>query len=188
MTPAATTVGEGEEESEERADKDQVRVLLNEIIQTNILSLVSDVVKPQLDELSVATSVVNEAFECEDEKKDLESVIDIEPSTLSYLIERRRLSTIDENLDSPNLTLASHKNVEQKQHIKFLFDEAEEEAYNQEVINEVQKEIYNRKEFLLNEVEEEIYNQEVLVNGVDNPDNSDEEVSNSGKFTSPIFV
>ena len=150
----------------------------------------SDVVKPQLDELSVATSVVNEAFECEDEKKDLESVIDIEPNTLSYLIERRRLSTIDENLDSPNLTLASHKNVEQKQHIKFLFDEAEEEVYNQEVFEEVKQEIYNKKElgnssdYLFDEAEEEIYNQEILV--VDKPDNSDEEVS--GKFTSPIFV
>ena len=153
----------------------------------------SDVVKPQLDELSVATSVVNEAFECEDEKKDLESVIDIEPNTLSYLIERRRLSTIDENLDSPNLTLASHKNVEQKQHIKFLFDETEEEAYNQDVFDEVKEEIYNMKDtgcknqdFLFDETEEEIYNAEV--NAVDNIDNSDEEVSNSGKFTSPIFV
>ena len=153
----------------------------------------SDVVKPQLDELSVATSAVNEAFECEDEKKDLESVIDIEPNTLSYLIERRRLSTIDENLDSPNLTLASHKNVEQKQHIKFLFDETEEEAYNQDVFDEVKEEIYNMKDtgcknqdFLFDETEEEIYNAEV--NAVDNIDNSDEEVSNSGKFTSPIFV
>ena len=117
---------------------------------------VSDVVKPHFDELTItAASAVNEAFE-HDEDRDLDSVIDIEPP--SYLIERRRLSTIDENLDSPNLTLASVKNADQKVHVRTIFEESEEDLYK---------------------------DQEKVINPKPEISSSEEEVS---KYTAPIFV
>ena len=91
----------------------------------------SDVIKPQYDELSiVTTTVINEAFENEDQ----ESVIDIEP--MGFVVERRRLSTIDENLDSPNLTVSGHKSMEQRIHVNTIFNETEEDEYNEEQDNE----------------------------------------------------
>ena len=87
--------------------------------------------KPHFDELTItaASAAVNEAFE-HDEDRDLDSVIDIEPP--SYLIERRRLSTIDENLDSPNLTVSGQKSIEQRIHVNTIFNESEEDEYVEE--------------------------------------------------------
>ena len=81
-------------------------------------------------------------------------------NSISQLIEKRRLSTIDENLDSPNVTLASHKVIEEKQHVKFLFKESDED-------------IYSRKR---SQAE------------VSKSPKSQEEVVDSSKFTKPIFV
>ena len=89
----------------------------------------SDVIKPQYDELSiVTTAAVNEAFDHHDGDQD--SVVDIEP--LGFVVERRRLSTIDENLDSPNLTVSGHKSIEQRIHVNTIFNESEEDEYVEE--------------------------------------------------------
>ena len=78
---------------------------------------VSDVVKPQLEDLTV---------DCNgDLGESCEADIDVEASSISYMIEKRRLSTIDE--DSPNPTLHSVKNGEVRNHIKVFFDSIEEE-------------------------------------------------------------
>ena len=77
----------------------------------------SDVVKPQLEELHVGFP--------EDLGDTSEGDIDLESSSISYIIEKRRLSTIDE--DSPNPTLHSVKNVDVRNHIKVFFDSIEEE-------------------------------------------------------------
>ena len=83
---------------------------------------VSDVVKPQLEDLSVGPAgVINESFESDLDAGD--------PNSIAYLIEKRRLSTIDE--DSPNPTLNSNKNVEAGNHIKIFFDSIEEEKIKQ---------------------------------------------------------
>merc|ERR1719232_653732 len=90
---------------------------------------VSDVIKPQYDELSiVTTAAVNEAFD--QHEGDQDSVVDIEP--LGFVVERRRLSTIDENLDSPNLTVSGHKSIEQRIHVNTIFNESEEDEYVEE--------------------------------------------------------
>ena len=88
----------------------------------------SDVVKPQYDELSIVTTAVNEAFENHDVDQD--SIIDIEH--LGFVMERRRLSTIDENLDSPNLTVSGQKSSEQKIHVNTIFNETDEDEYVKE--------------------------------------------------------
>ena len=87
----------------------------------------SDVIKPQFDELSIVTAAaVNEAFDPHDDDGH-SSVIDIEP--LGFVVERRRLSTIDENLDSPNLTVSGQKSLEQRIHVNTIFNESEEDEY-----------------------------------------------------------
>mgnify|MGYP001188714838 FL=1 len=86
-------------------------------------------IKPQYDELSIVTTpAVNEAFDHHDSQ---DSVVDIEP--LGFLVERRRLSTIDENLDSPNLTVSGHKSTEQRIHVNTIFNETEEDEYVEEL-------------------------------------------------------
>ena len=78
----------------------------------------SDVVKPHLEDLHVDSPGDHLGESCEGD-------IDIEASSISYMIEKRRLSTIDE--DSPNPTLHSVKNVDVRNHIKVFFDSIEEE-------------------------------------------------------------
>ena len=91
----------------------------------------SDVIKPQFDELSIVTAAaVNEAFDPHDDDGHSSSVIDIEP--LGFVVERRRLSTIDENLDSPNLTVSGQKSLEQRIHVNTIFNESEEDEYVEE--------------------------------------------------------
>ena len=98
--------------------------------QKKILFPVSDVIKPQFDEQSIVTAAaVNEAFDPHDDDGQ-SSVIDIEP--LGFVVERRRLSTIDENLDSPNLTVSGQKSIEQRIHVNTIFNESEEDEYVEE--------------------------------------------------------
>merc|ERR1719481_1451986 len=80
---------------------------------------VSDVISPKLEDLSSDKT-----------SEDAVSDAGLDWNSISQLIEKRRLSTIDENLDSPNVTLASHKVIEEKQHVKFLFKEADEDLYS----------------------------------------------------------
>ena len=110
---------------------------------------VSDVISPKLEDLSSDKT-----------SEDAVSDAGLDWNSISQLIEKRRLSTIDENLDSPNVTLASHKVIEEKQHVKFLFKESDED-------------IYSRKR---SQAE------------VSKSPKSQEEVVDSSKFTKPIFV
>merc|ERR1719334_1066423 len=80
---------------------------------------VSDVISPKLEELS-----------SDKPSDDAVSDVGLDWNSISQLIEKRRLSTIDENLDSPNVTLACHKVIEEKQHVKFLFKESDEDIYS----------------------------------------------------------
>ena len=110
---------------------------------------VSDVISPKLEDLSSDKT-----------SEDAVSDAGLDWNSISQLIEKRRLSTIDENLDSPNVTLASHKVIEEKQHVKFLFKESDED-------------IYSRKR---SQAE------------LSKSPKSQEEVVDSSKFTKPIFV
>ena len=110
---------------------------------------VSDVISPKLEDLSSDKT-----------SEDAVSDAGLDWNSISQLIEKRRLSTIDENLDSPNVTLASHKVIEEKQHVRFLFKESDED-------------IYSRKR---SQAE------------VSKLPKSQEEVVDSSKFTKPIFV
>merc|ERR1719342_84924 len=110
---------------------------------------VSDVISPKLEDLSSDKT-----------SEDAVSDAGLDWNSISQLIEKRRLSTIDENLNSPNVTLASHKVIEEKQHVKFLFKESDED-------------IYSRKR---SQAE------------LSKSPKSQEEVVDSSKFTKPIFV
>ena len=112
----------------------------------------SDVVVPKIEDLA---NVDHEGDTVSEHLADLSSFAE----RFNYMIDRRRLSTIDEDLDSPNVTLATMNMESNKPHVKFMFEKIDEVA-------QTQSDIKSSK---------------------DNMD-SEEEVPNSSKFTDPIFV